>query len=391
MTPIHPKTPKAGLLRYVFVIAVLAAAVLYGRSRSGPIVAPYVRDIFPEAAQVEESDGIYTALTDTGELLGWAGLGSASGYGGPMLVVVGVDTDGEVVGARVVEHRETPVFVRMAKPYRFFASLDGESVERIDYDYEHVVGVTGASKSAGAITGGVRDAVTKIAARKLDIQLPTPRRPFEFGILEITILLLFAVGIGSQYVGTTLRERLRWVCQLTAILLVGFWTNSPLTLAKLTALMAGYFPSPRSNLSLYLLVAGFVLSVFVFGVSIYCTHVCPFGAVQRCVGLVGVKGTKLPPWSARLLRMLRYVVVFAAVVAALIVSNPALAGYEPFAVMFALKGTLPQWFLLLVVVLASLVIHRPWCHFLCPMRVLERILQDVRRRGMHQWKVRHHE
>jgi hypothetical protein len=348
-----------------------------------------VHGIFPDASYVEESEGLYCALTEQGRVLGWAGVGSQSGYGGPLLVVVGVDIEGRVVGAEVVEHRETPLFFRMAGVRRFFGSLTGRSFEQIDYDYERVVGVTGASRSAGAITESVRDAVMQIATRKFGALPPVQVRPFEFGILEITLLLLFAIGIASQYLGSSRRELLRWGCQLAGLLVIGFWKNSPLTLAKIVALLAGYFPSLRSNLSLHLLVWGFVLTVLIFGTSLYCSHVCPFGTVQRCVGVIGGKNARLPLWAAKLLRVLRNGIVFFSVFAALIVSKPALASYEPFAVIFALKGTALQWLLLLIVVLVSLGIHRPWCHFFCPMRACERVLQHIRERGVHWWKARH--
>ncbi|UCC29318.1 MAG: FMN-binding protein [Phycisphaerales bacterium] len=391
MAETRRQTPKAALFKYLSIIVVLSAAAVYGRFRSGPVLEPYVHEVFPEAARMEVSDGIYAALTEQGKLLGWAGVGSASGYGGPLLVIVGIDTEGHVVGARVVEHRETPLFLRMARVSRFFASLTGRSFDRIDYDYEHVVGVTGASRSAGAITAGVRAAVMKIAARKFSIQLSSPERPFEFGILEITLLVLFTIGIASQYLGSSVSELLRWASQIVGLLIIGFWKNSPLTIAKITALLAGYFPGLRWSVSLYLLITGFVLTVMIFGTSIYCSHVCPFGAVQRCIGAVGGRSARLPTRSVRLLRGLRNFIVFFAVFSALIVSKPALASYEPFAVVFALKGSLLQWFLLLIVILASLVINRPWCRLFCPMRVCERVLQDARQRGIDYWKARRHD
>ncbi len=58
-------------------------------------------------------------------------------------------------------------------------------------------------------------------------------------------------------------------------------------------------------------------------------------------------------------------------------AQPGLAHYEPFAALFVLKGSMLQWFLLLIVLLLSLILNRPWCHFMCPMRTGERVLQDI--------------
>jgi len=186
----------------------------------------------------------------------------------------------------------------------------------------------------------------------------------------------------------------RWISQAFALVLVGFWENSPVTLTKLTGFMAGWFPEVRANLAIYLLVGGFVVSVLIFGRSLYCTHLCPFGAIQRFINLSRWKRITLPARSMRLMPRLRDLIVFGAVVAALAIAQPGLAHYEPFAALFALKGSMLQWFLLLIVLLLSLIIDRPWCNFMCPMRTGEWALQDIRDRvartrwGSHESRER---
>jgi polyferredoxin len=73
------------------------------------------------------------------------------------------------------------------------------------------------------------------------------------------------------------------------------------------------------------------------------------------------------------------VVVFAALFAAFLTLRPVLASYEPFAALFSLHGTTLQWFLLFVVLVASLAVYTPWCNFFCPMRTFEVAIQDVKR------------
>ncbi len=372
---------KGSLYRYLIIIAALAAALWYGRSRSGPDLVPHMREIFPRAAAFEPSNGIYAVFSEQDTLLGWVASGRASGYGGPLLVVVGIDMSGEVAGARVVEHKETPLFFRMVRASAFFGAITGRSFAGIDYDYGEVVGVTGATRSSEAIVAGVKDAIRRVAGDKFDIYLPAPQYPFEFGILEIAIILMFAVGIASSYFTDSLRELLRWTSQVTGLVIIGFWKNSPITIAKIVSLLSGYLPDIRSNLSLYLLIVGFVLTILIMGRSVYCTHICPFGAAQQLINLIGGKNVRLPAWSVRLMNATRNLIVFAAVLAALAVARPALASYEPFAALFALRGTILQWVLLLVVLLSSLAIRRPWCNFFCPVQTCRRVLQGIRRKG----------
>lgn len=373
-------TLKSSLSRYLPAIAILAIAVWYGRSRSGPDLVPLLHEIFPGASRFEQSEGIYAAYSIENSLVGWAATGSGSGFGGPMVVLVGLDTTGNVVGGRVVEQRETPIFFRMVRAPAFFAETVGTHFTEINYNYGEIVGVTGATMSSEAIISGVRDAVTSVAGPGFNVHIPLPEKPFEFGILELIILLLFVTAVATRRFRGRSADLIRWSSQVTGLVVIGFWKNSPITVAKITALMSGYFPDIRSNLDLYLLTGGFLFTVLIMGRSIYCTHVCPFGSVQQFINLIGGKRIKFPRWASRLMTGARDVIVFSVIVAALAMAQPALASYEPFAALFALRGTVLQWFLLFIVMVASLFIQRPWCNFFCPVRCCDRVVKDMRKR-----------
>ncbi len=368
---------KASLVRYIFVIAVLSATWWHGRTRSGPELTPHFQSIFPQATTFKSSNAVSTALDAEGKPLGWLTVGSAPGFGGPMLVAVGIQPNGEITGASVVEHKETPMFFQMVKAPDYFASLSGRGFDSIHFE-EDIDAVTGATLSTEALAASVKDGVTRIAAEQFDVHIPVPARPFEFGLLELAVILLFAMGFGAQYLSKPLREVLRWATQVAALLIIGFSENSPITLAKITALLSGYLPDARSNLALYLLIGGFALSVLFLGKDLYCLHVCPFGAAQRFINAIGGKRLSLPLWSVRLMNNTRNRVVLVAIAAALATAQPARASYEPFAALFALTGTTLQWFLLLIILVVSFFIRRPWCHFFCPMRSCERALLDIR-------------
>ncbi len=358
-------------------MAALALALRYGRTRAAPDLTIPIRDIFPEAVSTSPDNGIYHVYGADGRLLGWAGTGSASGYGGPMLLVTGVDTAGEIAGARVVEQRETPVFWRLVRARDLLESISGRRFDAVDYD--NVDAVTGATISTTAVIASVRASVAQVAGAAFDVEMPLPSLPFEFGLLEITVLVLLTLGVVAHRARGTARRRLRWACQITGLVVIGFWKDSPITLAKLTALMSGFFPNPRTSLALYLLIAGFVATSLLYRRNVYCLYACPFGAAQRCVGVIGGKGFKLPRWSVLLMEGTRNLIVFIALFMALLTLRPALASYEPFAALFSLRGTTLHWLLLFLVLVASLALRSPWCHFFCPMRSFERVLVTLRR------------
>jgi polyferredoxin len=172
---------------------------------------------------------------------------------------------------------------------------------------------------------------------------------------------------------------MRWVGQLTGLLVLGFWENSPITLAKITAFLSGFLPNPRTALAIYLLLTGFLLTSAVYGRNLYCLYACPFGAAQRVIGVIGGGRLKVPTWVARVMERIRDLVVFLAVFLALVTLQPALASFEPFAALFALHGSTLQWLLLFIVLTASLLIQTPWCNFFCPMRTFEMVVLDTKR------------
>lgn len=370
---------RARLVRFLLATLLLACSLAYGRTRSAPDLLSPIQDIFPESRRVELQEGVHHVYGGAGELLGWAGAEGANGYGGPMLLLVGIDLSGEVEGIRVVTQRETPVFWRMVRAQEYFRGISGSFFDAVDYDYQNVVAVTGATVSANAIVESVRSSVARVAGVAFDVHLPLPPRPFEFGFLELTILLLFVAGAVGHRLRGPVRRRLRWGGQVVGLLVLGFWENSPITLAKITAFLSGYLPDPRTALAIYLLLAGFLLTSFFYGRNLYCLYACPFGAAQRVVGAIGGFRLKVPAWTVRFMEGARNAVVFAALFMAFITLQPALASYEPFAALFALHGTTLQWFLLFLVLTASLLVQTPWCNFLCPMRTLELVVLDTKR------------
>ena len=374
------QNPRFRAVLYLVVFTILGFGLWWGKTRAAPDLTIPIGEIFTNASSIVREGDIYAAYNESDLLVGWAGAGgTGSGYGGPMLFVVGIDTLGVVRGARVVEQRETPIFWRMARVPDLLETFQGLSYNQIDFEQSGVDWATGATVSTNAIVESIRAAVLVVASEAFGEQLPRPSKPFEFGFLEIAILLLFSVGFLAQRMKSEIRRRLRWASQISALVVIGFWEHSPITLAKITAFLAGYFPEPQTALAIYMLVLGMVLTSFMYGRNIYCQYVCPFQAAQRCVGLIGGKSLKISPKLVRIAEVVRNIIVFVAIFLAFLSLQPALASYEPVAALFSLTGTTQQWLLLFLVLTMSLVLSNPWCNFFCPIRVVELTLQDLRR------------
>ncbi len=91
-----------------------------------------------------------------GEMLGWGIAVAPRGYGGPVRMIVGLDSAGSVTGVKVVSHRETPGLgdkvVESRDHLAGYAGIDSSDAERA---VKEIDAVTGATKSSRSVRDGV--------------------------------------------------------------------------------------------------------------------------------------------------------------------------------------------------------------------------------------------
>jgi electron transport complex protein RnfG len=142
-------------------------AVLPGAKSFVEIAGPAIKDKAVLDAAVKAAPdvtvaSIFTALDASGSPIGWGVTVKSRGYGGPMVVVVGVDRNGKVTGLNIASHNETPglgtraVGVAGEPPTKLVKSVTGidspEKALRLD-------GVTGATKSSRGVRRGAEAAM----------------------------------------------------------------------------------------------------------------------------------------------------------------------------------------------------------------------------------------
>lgn len=368
-------------LKLIIALA-LVAAFFKGQSRTTSDYLPILVQLYPDHQLVRQADNLFDLYLKEGERelpAGWLCTGSHSGYGGKLVVAAAVDTSGKVINVKLVDHKESTIFFKLANPDLLFKSYKGKTwLQAVNRKADHD-GRTGATKSVNAIVSGTRKAVAQIASEKLNQAVPARSAQIKIGVLEVTLLLLFIAGlVYSRNTPSTKRKRIRLACQVLALIVIGFWKNAPLHTANISSFLMGYFPPFVENMALYLIAGGFVLSILISGKNIHCLFVCPFGTAQRLIGMAGVRKKRLPAKAAFWIKQGRKVWVFTIVVLALYFARPGYVAYEPFGTLFKLQGTMVQWILLVIAVVASLFLRNPWCNFLCPAQVFSRIINGVR-------------
>lgn len=340
-----------------------------GSTRGRGDIDPFFALAWPEAAEtVRLEDDLFEAKAEDGSLLGYVGVGVASGYGGPLAVAVAVDPEGVATAVSVVRHRESPSFFDRVLRGGMLARLAGKSHQDRIVLGEDVDGVSGATYTSLALTQSVHRVVRKVAQERLDLPVPPDERRIVFGIPEMTVLALFTVGVAQRRlrVRKQLRNRLRWATLLVGLVVIGFVYNGPFVLAHINMVLLGYWPEWQTHLYWYILIAGLLLFKATEEWNLYCYDFCPFGAAQEVLGLVGGAKSRAVRWSSTLVWAKRWLIA-AAISLALIYRNPGFSSYEIFGTMFKLEGSNFQFALLALIVLAAMFYRRPWCQYLCPL------------------------
>ena len=374
--------------RLVLILSVILAlaAWLVGYFSGAADIIPLVPEVVPGGVRVESQGDIYIAYEGSGNIAGYAALGSGQGYAGPIEILVGLDTEGKISGVKIVTQRETPGFFRLILsegfPEQFINRFYRDPLQ-INNDID---AISGATVSAEGIAASTRQAVRLMAQQGFGSPLPPESKKIKFFIPELTLIGLYAAGyFGHKHRSSLWKKRIRWGTMLIGMIVLGFIYTAPLTIAQIISLLSGFWPDWHNHLYWYLLIGGIIFVTTVDAKNPYCNWFCPFGAFQECLAqFTGAKLYRPRKWNT-FFTWLQRGLAFAAVLLGLALRRPGVAGYEPFATLFDQRGTFIEVLLLLIVILASLLMYRPFCNYLCPLDPVYDFIAEGRRWAREVW------
>ena len=390
MNPIslqHQKKVRRNRIILFGSLILTGMAWLYGYFTSGVDVLPLVAEVLPGAARIEPDGQIYIGYDQNDAIVGYAAVGQAPGYAGPIEIMVGVNPEGEIVGTSLVQQRESPGFFRLIEDENLIGQFVGQPYNAKFQVGEDLDAISGATLSAEGIAGAVRAGLRLTAREGLESPLPPEKKSIEFGWPEISLLVLYTTGyIGYKIRNRKWKSRIRWGTLLTGMVVIGFIYTIPFTIAQVIALLSGYWPDWQSNLYWYILLGGIIFVTTVEAKNPYCSWFCPFGAFQEFTAkITNVRRYKPRKWRDAFTWTQRGL-AFAAVLLGLALRKPGVASFEPFATLFDLNGSSLQWVFLIIIVLASLVMYRPFCNYLCPLDPTVDLIGETRRWVLEVWK-----
>ena len=374
----------------LFAILTIVAAWFIGAALKGNGIQEYLAQALPAAQNFQEvSPGIYAGTDLDGNTPGYVAVGSANGYGGPMEMAVAVDHEGQIIGLALIDHKETPSYLKRVFQNSFIFDLLGKTYDQ-PFELENDLdGVTSATYTSAAVAEAVKVASQEVARQELGKIVPAASKPkIVFGLPEIMLVALFAAGyIGRKRIIKKTKV-LRWATMLTGMIVLGFMFNQPLTLSKFNMFLMGYFPEWQTNLYWYILLGGILFVFTADNRNPYCEWFCPFGAAQECMGAIGGAKPRFSRQQQNILNWIQRGITWLAIVIALLLRNPGVTSYEIFGTLFQLNGTMISFVVLGIVLIASMFTHRFWCRALCPLRPVEGIIRVIRAWIIELWQTK---
>ncbi len=293
------------------------------------------------------------------------------GFAGPINLLLSIDKRGIIRKIRVIQSGETPAYV--ANFPRFLKQFEGRSID-LDFVLDRpdgidaITGATISSRAATEIINAVDRAVATTLlhhARKDAVK----RQTLNVDPETWYVLALIILGLSVHYFAGP------WIRLLFLGLVVsvgGFLMNVSLSIPWLQHLARFHFP-PLSNLHAFILTAFVLVTTPLLG-SLWCAHLCPFGALQELLSRLGARLHLLhnpSPRMEKIMRGTRYVMLLF-VLLSLYGPNPAQAGaIDPLSTFFS--GHLSEHLLgaamglSILISLGALFNFRFYCRNLCPV------------------------
>lgn len=324
----------------------------------------------PAATHFKEVKGAYKTyeLTDEkGNFLNYAVISSASGYGGPVTLLTTVSKEGNIVNVTLLENYETPLYLSKVLGAGFTENLQGKSITQPLDTQKGVDVISGATRTSRGILLAVEKGMYQVGQNQLGLSVPTVTT-FQFQWKDGLIVLLLSLAIAAS--ARSMKKFRPWL-MVASVIILGFVSNSSLTIANFIAILANKMPLFLERPIWYVLVLGVLLLTLLWGRNLYCSWLCPFGAVQegiyKALNLMSYKpNQKIISWA----RKSRWIFIWLAAMLAFFFNNPGIASYEPFSVFFSGNGNTSQWIIMGLVLLLSIVIPRFWCRLFCPIGVV---------------------
>lgn len=337
-----------------------------------------VRDIavlFPEAQRIEQDPAfgslwhVFSATGPLGTVLRTSpAADQVIGYQGPTEARIGLGRDGRIIGVLIGPSFDNEPYTDYARSDEYFRSLfNGRTLDelaRLDLKEAGVEGVSGATMTSMAVARGLLVAAQEQEAAALRKQTADESaRQLQSRTISTSVIL--AAGLLMSFTALRGRAWFRLPFQAVLIVWLGLINGDLLSLAMFAGWAESGIPW-RNAMSLVLLTIAAVTVPVLTRQNVYCSHLCPHGAVQQWLARWLPCSLKLPSKAVRGLLLIRPVLLSWVLLVLLWHWPFSLVDVEPFDAWAWRAAAWPTCLVAVLGLLASCFVPMAYCRFGCP-------------------------
>ena len=306
------------------------------------------------------------------------------GYNSTTPLTIFLDENDRISEVEICENRETRGYLNKVINSGYLDLWDGLTPkEAATYNVDAVSGCTFTSI---AVAQSLQIRMQDLSKEKGKIAIDRKLLARQICIVLVTILAAIC------FFNPNKTKILRYVILLLSIAILGFWTNSLLSLALFYNWMTNGISLAIQLPLLIIAVLAILLPLFTKK-SFYCQYLCPFGAAQEFVGGIGLKvkgkrGQQTTDNRQQTLftkanifnffAVLRKVILLTLLIIVALGVGLDLSVVEPFPIFNYQSIGFGVAIFAAVIIVASVFIKKPWCNYLCPTGTLLESFRNLR-------------
>ncbi|MDT8429613.1 MAG: 4Fe-4S binding protein [Pseudomonadales bacterium] len=190
---------------------------------------------------------------------------------------------------------------------------------------------------------------------------------------QLFMLLLLLTLVMTAFLRKN--SAVRWAALTVTLFYLGFYQNGFLSVSHITNAMTqgpGIF---LNNLPMLIIIVFTLVTTLIWG-RLFCSSLCPFGALQDFLTRFRPRHWQLPKrWQMQASTKIhqqalyiKYGILALILGTALVNSNLSIFQYfEPFGTLFFFSPSPLLWSILLLLLLACVLIERFYCRYVCPL------------------------
>lgn len=197
----------------------------------------------------------------------------------------------------------------------------------------------------------------------------------KFWNLDYQLFLIFMLVVPSLLFHYPKSEYLRPVVMLASLAMFGFLQMSCPRVPRAIEFMISALVNHRPVAMYTIKIGVFLITALLFS-RYYCSWICPKGIIQEYIYRKDFK-VNMPQRLDRILKKVKFVLLFALIVATLFGDFKLFEHIGPFHILFSMSGSVMMVVWLALWLIFSVFIERPYCRYFCPEGALLGLINKI--------------